>query len=48
METTNEININPKIFRAYDIRGKYPEKINENVVSEIVQNLIRYFLKTKN
>lgn len=48
METTNKININPKIFLAYDIRGKYPEEINEEVVSEIIRSLVQYFLKTKN
>ncbi|MEK7193889.1 MAG: hypothetical protein AAB651_00850 [Patescibacteria group bacterium] len=31
--------MNPAIFRAYDIRGKYPKEINERVVSEIVQSI---------
>lgn len=31
------------IFRAYDIRGKYPSEINERVVSEISQCLGQYF-----
>lgn len=37
-----------KIFKAYDIRGKYPEEINEKVVAKITQSLERYFqLKAK-
>lgn len=35
--------MNPKIFRAYDIRGKYPKEINEAVVSKITQSLGKYF-----
>lgn len=31
------------IFRAYDIRGRYPEEINEKVVFEIGGFLSRYF-----
>lgn len=31
------------IFKAYDIRGKYPIEINEKIVSEIIQK----FLKAK-
>lgn len=42
-------NFHPQIFKAYDIRGKYPSEINEKVVSEITQALVRYFvLKAKN
>lgn len=29
--------INPKIFKAYDIRGKYPGELNEGAVFEIVK-----------
>jgi phosphomannomutase len=29
------------IFKAYDIRGKYPEEINEKIVSEIITALIK-------
>ncbi len=37
------------IFRAYDIRGKYPDEINEKIVEKITQFLGRYFaLKIKN
>lgn len=35
--------INPKIFKAYDIRGKYPAEINEQAVSEISKNINCYF-----
>jgi len=33
------------IFKAYDIRGKYPTEINEKVVSEIAVALARHFKK---
>lgn len=36
-------NMDPKIFRAYDIRGKYPEKLNEKTIEEISPALIRLF-----
>lgn len=35
--------INPKIFKAYDIRGKYPAEINKQAVSEISKNIGCYF-----
>lgn len=31
--------MNRKIFKAYDIRGKYPKEINERVVLEIIKKL---------
>ncbi len=37
--------MNPTIFKAYDIRGKYPEEINENAVSEIIAVLAKHFGK---
>lgn len=37
--------MNLSIFKAYDIRGKYPGEINEKVVSEITTALARYFKK---
>ena len=43
----SKININSKIFRAYDIRGKYPEEINESIVSEISVFLLK-ILKCEN
>ena len=46
--TTTE-RINPKIFKANDIRGKYPQEINETVIAEISRCFVRYFkLKTQN
>ncbi|MEK7555373.1 MAG: hypothetical protein AAB516_00955 [Patescibacteria group bacterium] len=39
--------MNPKIFRAYDIRGKYPLEINEEVVEKISRFLGRYFINPK-
>ncbi|PIU98426.1 hypothetical protein COS61_01475 [Candidatus Wolfebacteria bacterium CG03_land_8_20_14_0_80_40_12] len=39
----------PQIFKAYDIRGKYPTEVNEKSISEITRCLGQYFkLKTKN
>ena len=37
--------INQSIFKAYDIRGKYPQEINERVVFEIASALGRHFGK---
>ncbi len=34
--------INPAIFKAYDIRGLYPEEINENVAYNIGQALVQF------
>ena len=31
-----------KIFKAYDVRGKYPKEINTSVVTVIVQALVVY------
>ena len=39
--------INPGIFKAYDIRGKYPAEINEGVVFEIARALGSFFKKGK-
>jgi len=36
--------INSKIFKVYDIRGKYPEEINEKVVAKIT-SVFTDFLK---
>lgn len=35
--------INPGIFKAYDIRAKYPGEINEFAVCEIAKALAGYF-----
>jgi len=34
--------INPEIFRAYDIRGIYPEQINEEAVAAIARAFVQY------
>ena len=34
--------INPSIFRAYDIRGIYPDEINEGATYKIGQTLVNY------
>jgi phosphomannomutase len=39
--------INEKIFKAYDIRGAYPEDINKEAVFKIVSALGRFFGKGK-
>ena len=35
--------IKSSIFRAYDVRGQYPEELNERSVAKIAQALSRYF-----
>jgi len=35
--------MNPNIFKAYDIRGRYGAEINEPVVAEIGKSLSRFF-----
>ncbi len=39
--------INKAIFKAYDIRGRYPEEINEKIAARIAYALGRYFFKSK-
>jgi len=34
--------INPNIFKAYDIRGKYPQEINEKVALEIGRAFVKF------
>ena len=36
------MNINPAIFKAYDIRGLYPGEINEDVAREIGRGFVTY------
>jgi len=40
--------LNQNIFRAYDIRGKYPNEINETICAQIVSKFLAYKLKIKN
>lgn len=37
--------INPGIFKSYDIRGLYPEEINEKNIYQIVQGALKYILE---
>lgn len=37
----------PEIFKAYDIRGRYPDEVNEVVIAEIAGRLAGYFNKGK-
>jgi phosphomannomutase len=39
--------INPNIFKAYDIRGVYPEEINSSAALKIGEGLVRFLRKTK-
>ena len=39
--------MNQSIFKAYDIRGRYPEEINEEAVAEIAGALAGYFSKVR-
>lgn len=39
--------INPKIFKAYDIRGVYPQDFNEKVAYKIAQAYIKIFNPSK-
>lgn len=39
--------INPNIFRAYDIRGIYPEDLNEEIACKIGQAFVKFLGKTK-
>jgi phosphomannomutase len=37
--------INEKIFRAYDIRGVYPKEINPEIISLVVDCLVKIYKK---
>lgn len=37
--------INPKIFKAYDIRGVYPIDINEEIIYKIAKGIYTFFAK---
>lgn len=39
------MNINPKIFKAYDIRGVYPTEINEENIVAIIRSIYAFFCK---
>lgn len=37
------MNIDPSIFKAYDIRGLYPEQINEENIGQIIKSIYVFF-----
>jgi len=37
------VNINPSIFKAYDIRGIYPQDLNEDNISQIVSAIYTFY-----
>ncbi|MBI4009086.1 phosphomannomutase/phosphoglucomutase [Candidatus Roizmanbacteria bacterium] len=37
--------VNPSIFKAYDIRGIYPQDINEENISQIIKGIYTFFVK---
>ena len=39
--------INEKIFKAYDVRGEYPDELDENVAYKIGQATADYFFPTQ-
>ena len=39
--------IDAKIFKAYDIRGVYPDEINEKIVLEIIAAIVKKFKPKK-
>jgi phosphomannomutase len=39
--------VDPKIFKAYDIRGRYPDELNEEAAKEIAAALAKYFKRGK-
>ena len=41
------MDFNPNIFRAYDVRGKYPDEINEKIAFFLAKSFVK-FLKEKN
>src|SRR5687768_3072533 len=41
------MSINPGIFKAYDIRGLYPDEINEDVARQIGRGFIAYLKATR-
>ncbi len=37
------MNIDPSIFKSYDIRGIYPQQINEENIAEIIKAIYKFF-----
>lgn len=40
--------IDPSIFKAYDIRATYPDKLNEDVIEDVIRAVYTYFTDLKN
>ena len=36
------MSINPSIFKAYDVRGLYPQEINEDAARQIGRGFVAY------
>ncbi|MBI2020897.1 phosphomannomutase/phosphoglucomutase [Candidatus Giovannonibacteria bacterium] len=47
MHKIAEAKFSVSIFKAYDIRGKYPDEINENAVYKIARAFVRYLRLAK-
>jgi phosphomannomutase len=47
MSTMNRLNLNPAIFKAYDIRGIYPGEINEDIARQIGRGFVTYLKATR-
>src|SRR5258706_4902856 len=41
-DTAHKMRINTEIFKAYDIRGLYPDEINEEVARQIGRGFVTY------
>lgn len=39
------MNINPKIFKTYDIRALYPEEINEGIFPDVIKGIYTFFVR---
>jgi phosphomannomutase len=46
MNLSKSVNVNPAIFKAYDVRGLYPGEINEEIARQIGRGFVTY-LKAK-
>src|ERR671920_1926529 len=42
MTTKSSSSINPAIFKAYDVRGLYPSKVNEDAARQIGRGFVAY------
>ena len=42
MTSKSSTNINPSIFKAYDVRGLYPSEVNEDAARQIGRGFVSY------